>query len=560
MGWFTDAKIWVQSVLAHETTAAIGNSIYDTAVYSFEQIGTIPKVARSLFFHPSTNKVGKHLLHVIVNDITPMVLVNFANSLVQKNGHDYLDNHQDNQVLSANTTIQAGLYLLNSAAFIYSFRKQTEFIVHMSVVTIETPHIANSIKASTPVICNNTCSPIEGSIRDLAAYVATDIAISCIRYAPGVGGPVASLLGVLHKGRYIASTGALSKLCNDHQIIFLKTYPELAWSLGLSHVSMSALINYLIKNSTGIPSVFYASAIDPIMLIMLMIVAAHMDVPAAPRSSTRRSIDPVALYQYLVGLGVDTVLIGLKNQIPKMLRGRRPGNIADVIRQVPWEYIDRTRVQIQRNPITQILLPKVLHDLESFVNDPITLSNWRVVNESIIHAMKMIESLKTSYAIRISSTAPGVSSSLVEVATGLPKFVTKLILQLLTDRQVHEFIRLCRIKIEMLGREADENLVASYEMIDQRDTTPPEDPPLEQISAVDIRRRLSQHIPSLPAANALNAERASAVTLIVPPAANPNAFFASRLPALTSDADPSEDVDWTLIDSPKTLASNSLLR
>ena len=39
MGWFTDAKIWVQSVLAHETTAAIGNSIYDTAVYSFEQIG-----------------------------------------------------------------------------------------------------------------------------------------------------------------------------------------------------------------------------------------------------------------------------------------------------------------------------------------------------------------------------------------------------------------------------------------------------------------------------------------------------------------------------------------
>ena len=559
MGWFTDAKIWVQSVLAHETTAAIGNSLYDTAVFSFEQIGTIPKVARSLIFHPSTNKVGKHLLHIIVNDITPMVLVNFANSLVQKHGHDYLDKHQDSQVLSANSAIHAGLYLLNSAAFIYSFRKQTEFIVHMLIVTIEAPHMANSIKASTTVICNNTCSPIEGSIRDLAAYVATDIAISCIRYAPGVGDPVASLLGILHKGRYIASTGALSQLCNDHQITFLKTYPELAWSLGLSHVSMSALISYLIKNSTGIPSIFCASAIDPLMLIMLMIVAAHMDVPAAPRSSTRRSIDPVALYQYVIGLGVDTVLIGLKNQIPKMLRGRRPGNIADFIRQVPWESMDRTRVQIQRNPITQIILPKVLHDLESFVNDPITRSNWPVVKGSLIHAMKMIESLKTSYAIRISSTAPGMSSSLVEVATGLPKFVTKLILQLLTDGQVHEFIRLCRIQIEMLGREADEILVASFQMVDQRDTTPQEDPPIEPISEAG-RRRLLQELTSVPAVNTVNTERTAPVPLSARIAANPHVFFAGRRLAVNADADPDDEVEWTLVESPKSLASNSILR
>ena len=567
MGWISDAKSWVQSVLRHETSAAIGNSVYETAVYSFAQVGALPKVARSLLFNPSANKVGKHLLHIIIHDLTPWVLVNFTNNLVQQHGRAHLDNNPDSDFLSTDTLLQAGLYSLNAAAWIYGFRKRTEFIVHMAIVTIETPPMVNTIKASTATICDQRCSPILGSVRDLAAYFATDIAISGIGYAPFVGEHVAALLRILHNGRYIAFTGALPRLCNDHQITYLTTHPELAWSLGLTHAAAATLISYLIKNSTGIATVFYAHAIDPLMLIALMMVAAHMDMPAAPRVSTRTSIDPVAMYQYFVGLGVDATLLGLKKQIPRILQGRKPGNVSDVIRRLPWEAIDRTRMQVQHNPIMRLVLPTVLHDLEFFVNDHLIHSNWAVVQVALLHAITLIESLKTNYAIRISSSAPGVSSSLVQAATGMPKFVTKLLLQLLTDEQVHKFVRACRIRIEMLGKAADDRLVASFAVIDTIDSTPAEDPFIDQASAAGIRRQ-SPHLLTLPPAVVIaGKEPTRTATMDAPSSSNRYVFFAGyRKPptvaptstAEATTAEPPEAPGWLLVDAPPTGGGASL--
>lgn len=548
MGWYTDAKNWVQGILEHETTAAIGNSFYDTAVYTFQQIATFPKVARSVLFHPSTNKVAKHLLQITV-DLVPLVLVNFTNQLIQERGRAYLDDRPDSEYPSAETVLQAGLYLLKTAAWVYSVRQQTQLAVHMAIVTIETTPMANSIKASTPTICDNKCSPIQGSVRDLAAYIATEVAISFIGYAPGVGERLAYLLGILHKGRYITFTGTLSGSCNDHQITYLKQYPELALSLGLTHAASSALITSLIKNTTGIPTSFYASAIDPIMLIVLMIVAAHMDLPAAPRTSTRRTIDPVGLYQSGVGLVVDTGLLGLRTQIPRMLKGKKAGNVTDVIRQLPWEAIGRTRMQIQQHPITRLLLPPVLHDLASFVDDPLVRSNWPVVQAALVNAMKMIESLRTNYVLRLSSSAPGVSSSLVEAATGTPRIVTKLVLQLLTDEQVHKFIRATRIQIEMLGRAAEATMVASYEMVDPTDTTPPGDSPIAPLAAASAGGVLPSPLTLPPLAPLLPA---GSSTSIVPRATiTRHLFFVPAASAANRDTHETADTsaaDWVLVD------------
>ena len=209
----------------------------------------------------------------------------------------------------------------------------------------------------------------------------------------------------------------------------------------------------------------------------------------------------------------------------------------------------------------RLVLPTVLHDLEFFVNDHLIHSNWVVVQAALLHTIILIESLKTNYAIRLSSSAPGVSSSLVQAATGLPKFVTKLLLQLLTDEHVHNFVRACRIQIEMLGKAADDKLIKSYDVIDPTDSTPAEYSSMDQTFAASIKRQ-SPPLLTLPTeADFAGAEPTRTATIDAITSTNAYMFFSRQrqpLPvtqtfsAQATTAEPPEAPGWLLVDAPPT--------
>ena len=457
MGWFTNVKDWGKRIWSHDTSAAVGSYSYQTIAYAFEQIGVIPKVVNSIVNHVPTRTVAKHLMRITFEDLVPLVLVTFSNQYLQDRGKAYLDDDPDNAWLSTDTAIQTTLYLLQAATSVYSINKKTQIAVRTTIVSLEAPFLLNGVNgASIMTICKEErCSMLrfmQGSLRDIVAYWSTEAAISLIGYVPVAGGPLAAVLSVYHRGRYVL-TVVLPDVCNRHQVIYLQKHSELALSLGLGQLGSSWIVNSLLETATGIPRAFYAGAVEQFMLVTQMSVAAHLNLPATQKLSKRALADPILLYQGGVGFMVDTILLGLKVKIPRMLQDRPSRNISEIIDSLPWASMYQFSELILHNKLAHIFLPSLLHDAKSFIQDPIVRSNWTGLRETIINVFTILEKIKNHPAVRASSYMPNVAGTLVEAYLGTPKFLTKLLLQLLTDEKFINKVRAWRSEVEKLKLE-----------------------------------------------------------------------------------------------------------
>ena len=351
------------------------------------------------------------------------------------------------------------LYLLQAATWAYSVRKKTQLMVRATIVTLEAPSLLNQMKntAEMTVCIDEKCSSLrfaQGSVRDLAAYWSTEAAIACIGYLPVGGGVLASALSVYHRGRYVLAI-ALPNVCNRHQLVYLQEYSELALSLGVGQVASAWLIQSFVETLTGIPPVLYRSAMEQFLLIAQMSVTTHLILPQAPSKSTRRLLDPVFLYQQAVGFTFDLLLLGLKIKIPRMLDGKHPGvNMKEFFRHIPELKVVHATRYLHDTRIARLFLPRLLHSTDAFIHDPIIRYHWPQVQAMLINTFKTIEDLRDHVAIKASSSMPEVSSALVTSLFGTPKYITKLLLQLVTDDEFIELIRTSRYAIENRQLEA----------------------------------------------------------------------------------------------------------
>lgn len=457
MGWFRDGINWVKDLWRGKTASSVANYSYQTITHCFDQIAVIPKVVHSVVTHPPTRMVAKHLAYITVFNVIPLVCIRFWNQLLQERGQEYLEENQDPAWISTYTAIQMGLYLLQTATWAIKVNRQTEMMVRMAMVTLEATPMLNGAKTTLPMtVCTDPPEPcstlrfMQGSIRDLAAYWATEAAISLTGYIPIAGGSISTLLSVYHNGRYVL-TIVLPDLCNRHQMIYLSEHSELALSLGVGHAISSRMVCSFVEAATGIPPVFYNSAVKQLMLITQMSVAAHMNLPVAKKASTRSLVDPIDTFQRGVGFIVDILLLGLKSKIPRMMKGNDPKNLKEIFKQfsrTELSYLDWIDKKTHAKTFLRILFPRLVHGTDGFIKDPIIRSNWPTVRASVVDTLKIIEFLHEHSVVKAAAYAPKAAASMVASIFGGPKFIAEIVLKLLADEDLIAQLRSWRYQIE----------------------------------------------------------------------------------------------------------------
>lgn len=429
---------------------------YKTIAFLFEQVGVLPKVVYEAVNHPPTKKWVKHLAHITAVDLIPLVLVSYTHHLLQTMGQNYLNQQNDpeGEPLTTNSymAIQTGLYLLSVANWTFSTHQKLKLLVDTTLVTLEAPVAVNGIHASPPsTICvEANCSTLrflQGSVRDLTTYFATEAAISLVGFVPIIGGTTSAMLTVYHRGRYVL-TVVLPDLCNRHQMIYLREHSELALSLGLGHAASAHVVNSMIESATGISPIFYKATIDQITLLTHMAVAAQLRLPPATLSSNRSQIDPVQVYQDGIGYTFDIFSKGLKTML---LHRERPRSVKEMVKTVPWTKISANIDRVRSFPLAYILLPKSLLSFQAFIHDPIARDLWPVIQDKLINALKLFQTIKEHSAVKLSSKAPEAAITLIWLILGTPKPITRILLQLLSDDEVIEQLHQWQIQLEGLS-------------------------------------------------------------------------------------------------------------
>ncbi|GGI76259.1 hypothetical protein [Legionella impletisoli] len=471
-------------MLQKDPLTAVTDYSYQTMHYLFEQSKALPNVTKSFVAHDSTKTAAKHILRITYEDLIPLVLVTYGNQIIQEHGNAYLSEENDQFTFPGTLVLQTGLHLLEVATWLFKVRKNSQLFVRTAIVTLEAPLLFNQNRSSPLMtICSDAhCSTlrfVQGSLRDIVTYYSTELAIYSIRYLPFAGNLLASFLSTYHNGRYLVSV-ALPEMCNRHQVLYLSQHSELALSLGIGHALSARVINSVLETLTRIPQSYYASTIEQLLFISHMNVAAHLTLPNPPITLTRRVPDPIHLFQSTIGFVFDALLVGLKTKVPSLLPGNQVGGLKQAIKNLPWEEVRALHLWVITNPKARIFLPKLLHDLPSFLNDPIIKSNWPALKQSFLTVLNTLESLSQNRTIRLSSYIPGVTSALAEKVSGTPRVITSLGLQLITDPEFINVVVYLKARIEQLAQleqprnhtEIELSVWEDYIVVEREESTP----------------------------------------------------------------------------------------
>jgi hypothetical protein len=167
-------------------------------------------------------------------------------------------------------------------------------------------------------------------------------------------------------------------------------------------------------------------------------------------SSFRSQLNPVALFQAGLGFVVDTFILGLKKQIPRLLR--QPSSSSS------WDVIVYKMVDIWQHPYAQkiefLFLPGMLRNSHAFIKDPVVAPNWDELRTTLIVAIENIEEIRGKYYVRIGvavgSWKPEVTAKITDLLFGAPKTVVKLVLKLMSNDDFMSQLSSARRKLECL--------------------------------------------------------------------------------------------------------------
>lgn len=413
----------------------IGSSkvAYNLASHLLQQIIALPKILYSTIRDLKTRIIIKKIGHILKDDLIPLVLIAYAKNLIQKQAEAYLKKSPNPNWFSTNSLIQLSILLLKSAVSIYRMRKKIKILSRTAVLSIEAAESVNSnLKSTHPSPCiEEECSKlrfIKGTFRDLISYEATNIAITFIKYFPIIGKPLSIGLDSYHKGRYlVTATLASLEVCNRHQEEYLKQYSELALAYGMVYVLLTELPALLIQRYTGIPPIFYKAAIQQLVLIIQVLMGKYINLPRLIKKSTRNLPDPVVAYVSFVGFLFDTLLAGLKKQLPRLFK--------QTDTTIPWDNLLDLTKKLWRNPIIRglkfIFLPRMLRSKQAFVRDRVI--PWNALRTKIIDTIKNIEHLQNNSFLKIVAKTPKFAAKTLWLIFGTPKVLTELLLELINN-------------------------------------------------------------------------------------------------------------------------------
>lgn len=456
MGWWGTVKKWTSTVVTNvplsQVVKSVGNFIFNTVQYLFEELSVIPKVVYTMVFRPLTRMLTGHELRITVEDLLPILVFTQIDNSIQNLSDDYLENHPEAAFPGADLAFKMTVNALHLGIWIYLLRKEMQMKVRTLMVTLESGTALNEGNFNVMNVCEEEgCTAlrfIKGNVRDLIAFIATDFAISGIGYLPWIGERLKTGLLVLHYGRY-ALTMVLPQLCNRHQMVYLAEHPELVLALGLTHAALSALVmnglNFLPAGNLADESV-----INKFMLTATIAIASQMRLPQPTRRSSR-NLDPVGTFQTVVGFLVDNNAAGFKKTIPellKLLKKDSPG--------LPWRKVVSVGGKIWLHPAVQLvsqflkylLLPRMLQSEERFINDPIIAPNWDGVRNTLILYIQKIEKIQRKYLVRMATCKPEEAAVALWLLLGTPKSLNKLLIEVIGSDGFNVYAGKIRRKLE----------------------------------------------------------------------------------------------------------------
>lgn len=428
MGWWS----WAEGAIS--TTINVARYGYKTVKNLFSQIGVTPEVVYSTLFNKKIRALTGHVLRITVEDVVPIVILSYVKESIQRQGRAYLDDHRDDALVSTDTLIQTGLFLTGWTLWAIQKRFQAEALARTAVVILETTG-ALKHKIQPMTICEDekctTLRFLKGSFRDIISYYGTELLIEGVSYIPWIGGSVAMVFSIIHKGRY--ATKVVLPLCDRHEEQYLIEHSEFALAQGLSHEFLTQLTSRSIEWLTGLPRPYYESSVRQFLVPAQIVIAAHMTLPSPVKETKRTFYEPVGYFVTGIGLGFDIVVAGCKIVIPQRLKNRLPSTI-------PWEKVPGIALQAWSHPLTvrikPWLLPGMLQNPTKFINDPLIRYHWDGLRDKSVNALINIKTISDMYVVKIATVVPGATIQTVYLVFGMPQAVTNMLLKIIGNEAV----------------------------------------------------------------------------------------------------------------------------
>jgi hypothetical protein len=431
---------WRAALLNDTTVISTASGVlsfsYQTLTRLLEQIPAVPRVTRTIL-DPQIRKMMKGMARVVVEDVTPLAIAGWAHHCIQEWGREYLAKHPEEEWLSAYTALQTGLCLLWIGNKVYGVRKTTQATVRILIQTMATSNRFNHLNQTLPMtLCKDSPTPcsgmrfLKGSFRELIEYGASVGAVTLISFIPIVGSPLYTAGTIYINGRYV-TTLVLPTLCGPHQGQYLREYPELALSLGLTHYYLTGYAVSLVEYYSGIPAVFFQSPVDKLFLIIQTGIASQITLPPPVRES-QRFLDPLGAYERAIGFCFDTVVIGLKTQLPRLLKKNKMAS------WLTGDQLIHAAEKVWCNPISDrllkpLLLPRMLRSIDALKNDPVI--PWEDFRRRCISAIDNTQKVHKYLLAQVAMTFPKITAELAKSLFDMPKWLTEILIDLMNNEK-----------------------------------------------------------------------------------------------------------------------------
>jgi hypothetical protein len=270
-------------------------------------------------------------------------------------------------------------------------------------------------------------------------------------------------------------------------VIYLLDNSELAMSIGVINQASSWMIGKWIESYTGIPSEYYLYGAMQLILVGQMMCVANLKLPLPNQNSNRCLYDPILCYQNAIGFLFDVITLGLKHKLQKMMNQSQRAELKHKLLHLPWGELKHLCKKIHHNPLIRLLLPTLLHDFQSFTADPIVNPNWEELHRTFITVLNAIIELNESYLLLCYNSVPNITSILAKNIYGAPEPLTKIILTLITDKELIDLIKILKNHIE------DFKINQDLSISEEEDTVV-----IERTVPINLRHRFQRRAERLP--------------------------------------------------------------
>lgn len=475
--------VWRQVSFSQATTSVVKYTT-NTAAQVVDEVIALRSALPSLWYSPNSRKILDSMMYIVVNDLLPVMGVNYINRMVQ----DYFRQGADEEVVawvSPYTGVLMILTMTDYAVKMYTLRQGVQTVIHGTVVDMLGPKAFNEHKRSArpDSVCDgnekcNTQRFYKGSLREPIILLTNDLVTASVSYIPYVGKPISLVLSTFFIGRYVTRM-ATPERCERHKLMM----QESVLALGLGYKASKYVMDYVLSATVGMPDYMVYRTMQHLLLLFNINTAAHMKMPLVMSGEATIPYDPLNVYEAMSRFIADVIFAGLVKRIPIDFK---PDESAPPIIPLSTALQFGTTVlnaDLERESAVteqgffaksrayQWVCPVMLQSTRDFINDPVISQYWPQLREGAITSLKIIQQAEKSKTVATLAWAPKSAASAVKLVTGVPKSITEIVLMLSKEKDFWAFVTALKNWFERHGLTAEVQLVESR-TIPLNDTVP----------------------------------------------------------------------------------------